>query len=149
MKAQIVPLEACFKMPGPGSYEDQRGMLPMIRERSEREVKRKLLDQVEKNIQIEEEPEPFRGDTIFRARLWLADGWGDIEAMRRQILSEAEQAMRNAMHQWSVNNDEAKALAADRAKFAAEMEQAQADFRRRFQASLEEFWGYDECTGRR
>lgn len=146
MNAQIIPLQVDH-CPDPTSFDAR--FRP--REFTERHLKSELLRYVEKHIEIVEFKGPY-GEPGIRARIFLADGWGDIEEMRSDVLRQAQYALSAAMDsnfRWeSERMEKRNALDEERAKFTAEMERAQADFRARFQASIQEFWGYDECAGR-
>lgn len=131
MTVKVIPLEACFRLPDAHSPE-MRFAPHKVYAKCEREVKDILLREVEKRIHTEDINEPWLGSTVIRASISIADGWGDIEPMARRILELARR-------QGEMENQERRRALAS----------AEAAFQERFQNAIEEFWGYDECAGRR
>lgn len=131
MTVKVIPLEACVRLPDAYSMEMQLAPHKAY-SRCEREVKALLLRDLERFIQTEDVNEPWRGSSVIRASITIAEGWGDIEPMARRILeiARAQGEMENRVR-------------------TAALEDAEASFADRFQQAIAEFLGYDECAGRR
>lgn len=135
MNAQIIPLQVDH-CPDPMSFDAR--FRP--REFTERYLKRELLAAVEKYIEITDFDGPY-GCPGISARIYLAEGYRSLEQEASRIVEHAHlqaAGVQMELSMWESNL----------CRKQAELEAAQADFRARFQASLQEFWGYDECAGR-
>lgn len=139
MNPKIVPLEVMVEI-DPILARVGRGVPA---EFAKDHLKRQLLAAVEKHIEFAEiAPGEVGSYAEMRARIYLAEGWGDAEAMAAEIARRASIAMDQAMRMgWQLDKE--------RKQHEAEMARARGEFRESFQRSIEEFLGYDECAGRR
>jgi hypothetical protein len=139
MNPKIIPIEAMVEI-DPILARVGRGVPP---EFAKDHLKRQILAAVEKHIEFAEiAPGEVGPHAVMRAMVYLADGWGDAESMVQDLARRANGAMEQATHMsWHLDKE--------RREHQAEMARARNEFHDRFQRSIEEFLGYDECVGRR
>ena len=142
MTVKVIPLEVTYAIPGPESIEVRMGRSHLMFDRIERQAKDDLAREIMKHVHTEDFSLPTRGEKYMRMRVFLADGWGSIEAEARRVVETAHRQAaedRSLLSMWESNlRRQQEALQA-----------AQAGFRESFQNAIEEFCGYDECVGRR
>lgn len=127
MSLEIIPLQATYCPDG--SDLVRFGAKP--RQFVIEELVAMVLQDAKRHIKIQDERGPY-GEPMTTARLDIAGGMGSLRDLEQSILTRARMQAdaELSVRRWALAS-------------------AEAEFVDRFRAAVEEFWGYDECAGRR